>query len=166
MAGIRPEENKRIVENGVVFVAESEKKGKYDDIIDLPHHVSYRHARMSRIDRAAQFSPFAALTGYEAAVQETARLTEGQKELDETALAVLNEKLRLLSEMRQDQPQVTVTYFRPDERKAGGAYVTVSGTVKTVDEYAHTVAMSDGTVIPMRHIREIGGEMFEGWETE
>lgn len=143
-----------------------EKKGKYDDIIDLPHHISYSHARMSRIDRAAQFAPFAALTGYEAAVQETARLTEGQKELDETALAVLNEKLRLLSDLREDRPQVTFTYFRPDERKSGGAYVTVEGHIKAVDEYAHTVTLEDGTIIPMRHIREIGGELFEGWETE
>ena len=147
-------------------MSDLQKKGKYDDIIDLPHHVSYRHARMSRIDRAAQFSPFAALTGYEAAVQETARLTEGQKELDETALAVLNEKLRLLADLIEDKPQVSITYFRPDERKAGGAYVTVSGTVKTVDEYAHAVTMADGTVIPMRHIREISGELFEGFETE
>jgi hypothetical protein len=147
-------------------VSDLQKKGKYDDIIDLPHHVSYRHARMSRIDRAAQFSPFAALTGYEAAVQETARLTEGQKELDETALAVLNEKLRLLADLIEDKPQVSITYFRPDERKQGGAYLTVEGSVKTIDEYAHTVTMADGTVIPMPLIREIGGEMFEGWETE
>ena len=147
-------------------MSKTEKKGKYDDIIDLPHHVSYSHARMSRIDRAAQFAPFAALTGYEAAVQETARLTEGQKELDETALAVLNEKLRLLSELLEDRPQIAIIYFRPDERKAGGAYVTANGIVKAVDEYAHTVTMEDGTIIPMRHIREIGGELFEGWETE
>jgi hypothetical protein len=147
-------------------VSDSQKKGKYDDIIDLPHHVSYRHARMSRIDRAAQFSPFAALTGYEAAVQETARLTEGQKELDETALAVLNEKLRLLADLIEDKPQVSITYFRPDERKQGGAYLTVEGAVKAVNEYAHTVTMADGTVIPMRHIREISGELFEGWTTE
>ena len=147
-------------------MSEFEKKGKYDDIIDLPHHVSYSHARMSRTDRAAQFAPFAALTGYEAAVQETARLTEGQKELDETALAVLNEKLRLLSELLEDRPPIAIIYFRPDERKAGGAYITVNGIVKAVDEYAHAVTMEDGTVIPMRHIREIGGELFEGWETE
>jgi hypothetical protein len=147
-------------------VSDLQKKGKYDDIIDLPHHVSYRHARMSRIDRAAQFSPFAALTGYEAAVQETARLTEGQKELDETALAVLNEKLRLLADLIEDKPQVSITYFRPDERKQGGAYLTVEGSVKIIDEYAHTITMEDGTVISMPLIREISGELFEGFETE
>ena len=143
-----------------------EKKSKYEDIIDLPHHVSYRHPRMSRIDRAAQFAPFAALTGYEAAVRETARLTEGQKELDETALAVLNEKLRLLADFLEDRPQISITYFRPDERKKGGAYLSAEGAVKAVDEYAHTVTMENGTVIPMRHIREISGELFEGWTTE
>ena len=112
-----------------------EKKSKYEDIIDLPHHVSYRHPRMSRIDRAAQFAPFSALTGYGAAVEETARLTEGLTELDETARALLNEKLRMLADSLGDEPQISITYFRPDERKAGGAYVTVSGIVKTLDEY-------------------------------
>ena len=142
------------------------EKSKYEDIIDLPHHVSYRHPRMSRIDRAAQFAPFAALTGYGAAVEETARLTEGLTELDETARALLNEKLRMLADFLDSEPQISITYFRSDERKTGGSYVTVSGTIKMVDEYARTVVMSDQTVIPMEHIREIGGELFEGMETE
>jgi hypothetical protein len=147
-------------------LSDSQAKGKYDDMIELPHHVSYRHARMSRIDRAAQFAPFAALTGYEAAVRETARLTEGQKELDETALAVLNEKLRLLADILEDRPRVSITYFRPDARKQGGAYLTADGAVKAVNEYAHAITMEDGTVIPMPLIREISGELFEGFETE
>ncbi len=142
------------------------EKSKYEDIIDLPHHVSYRHPRMSRIDRAAQFAPFAALTGYGAAVEETARLTEGLTELDETARARLNEKLRMLADFLDSEPKISITYFRPDERKTGGSYVTVSGTIKMVDEYARTVVMTDQTVIPMEHIREIGGELFEGMETE
>ena len=142
------------------------EKSKYEDIIDLPHHVSYRHPRMSRIDRAAQFAPFAALTGYGAAVEETARLTEGLTELDETARALLNEKLRMLADFLDSEPQISITYFRPDERKTGGSYVTVSGTIKMVDEYARTVVMTDQTVIPMEHIREIGGELFEGIEME
>jgi hypothetical protein len=121
---------------------------------------------MSRIDRAAQFAPFAALTGYGAAVEETARLTEGLTELDETARALLNEKLRMLADFLDSEPQISITYFRPDERKTGGSYVTVSGTIKMVDEYARTVVMTDQTVIPMEHIREIGGELFEGMETE
>lgn len=138
----------------------------YDDIIDLPHPDSRRHPRMSRLDRAAQFAPFAALTGYGAAVEETARLTEMPLEQDETAKAVLNEKLRMLADFLAEEPQVTITYFLPDERKAGGAYVRVSGTVKAVEEYEHTVVMTDKTVIPMEHIREISGELFEGIETE
>ena len=142
------------------------EKSKYEDIIDLPHHVSYRHPRMSRIDRAAQFAPFAALTGYGAAVEETARLTEGLTELDETARALLNEKLRMLADFLDSEPQISITYFRPDERKTGGSYVTVSGTIKIVDEYARTVVMTDQAVIPMEHIREIGGELFEGMDTE
>lgn len=142
-------------------------KHKYDDIIDLPHHVSYRHPAMPRIDRAAQFAPFAALTGYGAAVQETARLTEGQVIQDETALAVLNEKLRLLADSTEEV-SVTVTYFCPDERKEGGAYLTVTGRVRSMDEYAHTLTVEGErvTVIPMAHIREISGELFDGWETE
>lgn len=147
-------------------MAEREDEHKYDDIIDLPHHVSYRHPRMSRIDRAAQFAPFAALTGYEAAVEETARLTEGLTELDETTRTHLNEKLRMLADVLDEAPQVSIVYFRPDERKSGGAYITVEGTVKTLDEYTRTVVMTDQTIIPMEHIREIGGELFEGLETE
>ena len=143
-----------------------DSESKYHDIMDLPHHTSYRHPRMSRIARAAQFAPFAALTGYEAAVQETARLTEGEIEQDETARALLNEKLRMLADFLHEEPTVTFTYFRPDERKAGGAYVTVSGTVRTVDEYARAVVMSDKIVIPMAHIREIAGELFDGMESE
>lgn len=142
------------------------EKHKYDDIIALPHHVSYRHPRMARIDRAAQFAPFAALTGYGAAVAETARLTETQTELDETARALLNEKLRMLADFLDEEPLVSITYFLPDERKAGGAYITVSGIVKTLDEYARTVVMTDQSVIPMERIREISGELFEGMETE
>ena len=139
---------------------------RYDDIIDLPHHVSRKHPQMPLLDRAAQFAPFAALTGYGAAVAETARLTETQTELDETARALLNEKLRMLADFLDEEPQVSITYFRPDERKAGGAYVTVSGIVKTLDEYARTVMMADQSVIPMERIREISGELFEGMETE
>lgn len=133
---------------------------RYDDIIDRPHPNSYRHVRMSTRDRAAQFAPFAALTGYEAQVQETARLTDDQRELDDTERAMLNEKLRMLRDGVGEQAQVRVTYFLPDRRKQGGAYVTAEGEVRHVDEYARTLVMEDGTTIPMEHIREIGGEMF------
>ena len=129
--------------------------GKYDDIIHLPHPVSTRHARMSRLDRAAQFSPFAALTGYDAVITETGRLTDSCIELDESRIEVLNERLRYILSVISQQPAVRITYFREDDRKAGGAYVTVSGRVKKVDAYAHTIVLADGQMIPMETVREL-----------
>lgn len=125
---------------------------KYDDIINLPRPVSRRHAPMSLIDRAAQFSPFAALTGYDAAIRETARLTDERIELDESSKAELNEKLQLILESVDSQPCVTVTYFQSDERKTGGAYVSVTGRVKKINAYGQTVTMTDGTVIDISRI--------------
>lgn len=129
--------------------------GKYDDIIRLPHPVSAKHARMSRLDRAAQFSPFAALTGFDATIAETGRLTDSSIELDESRIEVLNARLQYLVSAISRQPGVRITYFREDERKAGGAYVTVSGQVKKVDAYGHTVVLTDGTVIPMENVRDL-----------
>lgn len=131
---------------------------KYDDIINLPHHVSSTRAKMPISDRAAQFSPFAALTGYDAAVKETARLTDERIELDESSKTILNEKLQIIMERIQERPEITVTYFLPDEKKAGGAYANVTGCVKKIDEYERTVVMTDGTKIPIDHIYEIAGE--------
>lgn len=129
--------------------------GRYDDIIDLPHHVSPRHPPMSLIDRGAQFSPFAALTGYDAVIRETARQTEQPVELDESSRAVINEQLRQLADHVKELPPVTLTYFQPDERKNGGAYVTISGRVKKIDEYAAAVVFTDGVVIEFRQICKI-----------
>lgn len=129
--------------------------GKYDDIIHLPHPVSTKHARMSRLDRAAQFSPFAALTGFDATIAETGRLTDEIIELDESRIEVLNARLQYLVSVISRQPGVRITYFREDERKAGGAYVTVSGQVKKVDTYGHTVVLTDGTVILMETVRDL-----------
>lgn len=131
------------------------KTDQYDDIIHLPHHVSRRHARMSRLDRAAQFSPFAALTGFDATIAETGRLTDRSIELDESRKEMLNQHLRYLLSVIGQQPGVRVTYFREDERKAGGAYVTVTGRVKKVDAYEHAIVLMDGTVIPMELVRDI-----------
>ena len=108
---------------------------QYNDIIDLPHHISTTRPRMSMLDRAAQFSPFAALTGYDAAIKETGRLTGQRIELTEECRAVLDRKQQVLLENLAEHPEVSVTYFVPDERKSGGAYVTVAGRVKKVDEY-------------------------------
>lgn len=132
----------------------------YDDIIDLPHHVSATRPRMSMIDRAAQFSPFAALTGYDAAIKETGRLTDERIELSEESRAVLDRKQQLLVDNLADHPEVSVTYFVPDERKAGGAYVTVTGRVKKVDDYQRLLLLTDGTKIPLGEILDMESELF------
>ena len=138
----------------------------YDDILLLPHHVSEKHPPMSRLDRAAQFSPFAALTGYEAAVEETARLTDQRIELDEGEKAAIDQRLTLVQERLPDPIKVTITYFVPDRKKVGGAYVNVSGTVKKIDDYERTVVLSDGTNIPINDILCIDGEIFDGMKME
>ena len=128
---------------------------KYDDIINLPHPVSRKHPRMPLTDRAAQFSPFAALTGHEAAVEETARLTDEKISLSDDFIAQLNEKLNIISENIGTGQMTAITYFVPDEKKAGGAYITHSGTVKRIDEYEHAVVMTDKATIPIEHIIKI-----------
>ena len=130
----------------------------YDDIIDRPHHVSSTRPHMSAIDRAAQFSPFAALTGFSAAITETGRLTDERIELDEYDKSALNEKLSSIQERLDSRVEVTVTYFKPDEKKSGGTYVTVMGTVKKIDEHERVVVIEDRTKIPIDDIVEISGE--------
>ena len=127
-------------------------KGAYDDIINLPHHVSATRPHMSMGDRAAQFAPFAALTGYEDAVRETARLTEERVELTEDAQAALDARLRLLADGSMAGKAVTLTWFQPDARKSGGAYVTATRILKRVDSYAGEVVLADGRRIPIEDI--------------
>ena len=138
----------------------SESNHQYDDIINLPHHVSDTRPRMSMIDRAAQFSPFAALTGYDAAIKETGRLTDEHIELSEESRAVLDRKQQLLLDNLADHPEVSVTFFVPDERKAGGAYVTVTGRVKKVDDYQRLLLLTDGTKISLDEILDMESELF------
>lgn len=133
---------------------------EYDDIIDLPHHVSATRSRMSMIDRAAQFSPFAALTGYDAAIKETGRLTDERIELSEESRAALDRKQQFLMDNLADCPEVSVTYFVPDERKSGGAYVTITSQVKKVDEFERLLILTDGTKIPLDEIQDLAGEIF------
>ena len=133
---------------------------KYDDIINLPHHVSKKHPPMSLHDRAAQFSPFAALTGHKAAINEAARLTDKKQILSEDVIAKLNEQLNLIKENISTNPIVTITYFVPDDRKSGGAYISNTGVVKKIDEYNHTVIMTDKTVIPIEQISEMQSDIF------
>lgn len=130
----------------------------YDDIINLPHPTSQNHPRMSLYDRAAQFSPFAALTGHDAAIKETARLTEKRIEPSEDMISRLNEKLQIIADNLDTE--VTITYFVPDKNKSGGAYVSHTGTVRRIDDYEHTLVMTDKTVIPIEQISEIESELF------
>lgn len=136
---------------------------QYDDIINLPHHVSATRLHMPVLDRAAQFSPFAALTGYEAAVKETARLTDEQVELDEDSKAALEMKLQILSDELSNHPEVEITYFQSDAKKGGGAYINSIGTIKKIDEYERVLLMMDGTKIPIEAIIEIEGELFQAY---
>lgn len=133
---------------------------KYDDIINLPHHVSKKHPQMSLHDRAAQFSPFAALTGHKAAINETARLTDEKQILSEDVIAKLNEQLNLIKENIGTNQTVTITYFVPDDKKSGGAYISHTGVVKKIDEYNRTVIMTDKTVIPIEQISEMQSDIF------
>ena len=134
---------------------------KYDDIIDLPRPVSANRPKMSNYDRAAQFSPFAALTGYEEAVKESERLTDEKKELTDDEKNAISEKLRIIAESIECAPPVTLIYFVPDKRKSGGAYVTSVGIVKTVDSYERRIVMADKTSIPIDQIWDIDGDIFE-----
>lgn len=126
--------------------------GPYDDIIDLPHPTSERHPRMSMANRAAMFSPFAALTGYDAAVKETARLTDAKVDLTEDEKAILDAKLQLLT----PGESVAITYFQPDAKKQGGAYLTASGEIKRIDGAAREIVLADGRRIPIDDILEVG----------
>ncbi len=132
----------------------------YDDIIDLPHHVSAKHARMPLQDRAAQFAPFAALTGYGAAIKETGRQTDPQLELEEDDRVILDRRQAFLCSILDEQPVISVTYFVPDARKAGGSYVTTEGPLKRVDEFARQLIFFDGTKISLDAVTAIESDCF------
>ena len=138
--------------------------GKYDEIMGLPHHVSKTRPQMPMSDRAAQFAPFAALTGYDSAIKETGRLTDERIELDEGSLTALDMRYQLLMDALDEAPEVTITYFQPDERKAGGKYVSAVGTVKKIDDFERRITMRDGTRIPTDDVLSIDGELFSSLE--
>lgn len=127
----------------------------YEDILEREHPVSPDRKHLSMTERAAQFSPFAALTGHQDAVEETQRLTESYQELYEDQNSILNEKLQWILSNLSKNPTVKFTYFVPDERKAGGAYVETTGTVKKIEQTEHQIFLTDGTRIPMEQIYEI-----------
>ena len=117
---------------------------RYNEIINLPHHVSKTRPQMPMSDRAAQFAPFASLTGYDSAIKETGRLTDERIELDEEALTALDMEYQLLMDALNEALKVTITYFQPDERKAGGKYITATGAIKKVDDFERRITMQDG----------------------
>lgn len=135
---------------------------RYDEIINLPRHVSKTRPQMSMQNRAAQFSPFAALTGYDDAIKETGRLTYEKIEMDEDRKAALDMKQAYLIEMIDEQPEISITYFLPDTKKSGGAYVTVTGNLKRFDEYERLLILTDGKKIPMDDIADIESDLFRG----
>lgn len=133
--------------------------GKYDKIIDLPHHQSKNHPQMALRDRAAQFAPFAALTGYDDLVVEAARFTDEKVELGESQLEVLNRKQVFLASHIADKPFVEITYFVADKKKSGGKYVTKQGVIKRIDEYNKSYIFIDGTIIPISDVIQIESEI-------
>ena len=137
---------------------------KYDDMIGLGHHISKTHPPMARIKRAAQFASFDALTGFGAAIQEAGRETEEKLELSEDMIDMIDARLAVIEQHIKEQPTIAVTYFLPDDKKAGGRYVTVSGNVRMLDGIEHAIIMADRTKIPIEDVRYIEGELFRIFE--
>lgn len=133
----------------------------YEDIVNLSPHISEKYPQPTMLERAARFAPFAAITGYEEMVLEEARVTEERVELDEGTLAELNERLNMIHESLESEPVIKITYFEPDKKKAGGAYITVTGVVKRIDEYERYVLMADGKKIPIDQIYGLESRIFE-----
>ncbi len=136
---------------------QSHKNKDYDDIIDLPHHISARHPQMPMDERAAQFSPFAALTGYKDIIQETSRYTSEEIELSESSKEVLDRQLQIALNQPKPRSHITLTYFVPDERKSGGSYQTIHGVIHSLDSYHRILLLEDGRKIPIASITAISG---------
>ena len=151
-------ENHQACLNGRVVNEEDKVNDKYSHIIDLPHHMSKVRPQMTMYQRAAQFAPFAALTGHSAAIRETARLTDKEIELSENECNMLNQSIALLLEHIGEHPYVSITYFVHDPYKDGGKYITHSGTIKSWDEYEQRITFDDGTQIKVNEIIDIKGK--------
>jgi Txe/YoeB family toxin of Txe-Axe toxin-antitoxin module len=132
----------------------------YEDIVNLPRHISKVHPQATMADRAARFSPFAAISGYEDMVKEAARVTEERIDITDATKELLNEKLNMIIEFLDEEPEVTITYFEPDKKKDGGAYISITGTVKRIDEYERIVLMSDDKKIRIDEIYAIESDLF------
>ncbi len=139
----------------------SNARDEYGDIIDLPHHQSKKRPHMSLSDRAAQFAPFAALRGYEDEISETARQTDKKLELDNDTAALLNERLHIIIESIKSEPEISLTYFIPDNKKEGGKYVSSTGKVRRVDEIQRFIQFKDETKISIDNLLRIEGKIFE-----
>ncbi|MBE7050545.1 MAG: YolD-like family protein [Ruminococcaceae bacterium] len=140
------------------------RMGKYDAIINLPHHQSKKRKHMSMTERAAQFGAFKALRGHEDALMETARHTDKKPELDEYTKARLNNRLVFLADHLRDAPEISITYFKPDDVKQGGAYITVTGSVKRIKELERMLVLGDQTEVPIEDILEIESELLDAAE--
>ena len=136
---------------------------KYENIINKPYHVSKVHPQISLYARSAQFAPFAALTGYEDAVKETARETQEELEIDDELKSILDAKLQMLIEIKESNPEISITYFVKDEKKSGGKYVTITGIIKKIDLYEQIITLADNTVIPIKNVIDL--ERFAHSET-
>ena len=137
---------------------------KYGDILDREAPIPLRHTRMDLQDRAAQFSPFAALVGYDDCIRETARLTDEQMELDENVKASLDERFAYLCAKQKEEPEITITFFVPDALKEGGEYRRVTGRVRKIDLYAGNLFLADGQIIPLQMVTELCGDFFRELE--
>ena len=129
--------------------------GDYDDIVNLPHYEPKRHPRMSMMARAAQFAPFAAVAGHDAAIREEGRVTDEWTDIGESESKELDNKMALLITRQTENPMVTIEYFLPDSRKSGGTYQTIAGNVRRIDDYERVVELTDGRKIPVAMIKDI-----------
>lgn len=136
-------------------------ENKYDDIINISRPISDKYPRMSSYERAAQFAPFSALSGYKESIDETARFTDDEIELDYDIILLLNEKLNIIKENIDFNNEIKITYFLPDDKKEGGKYINFSGVVKKIDEYNHNLIMKNGETISINKIIDIDGDMFK-----
>lgn len=137
---------------------------QYDDIINLPHHVSKKHPQMSLYARSAQFAPFAALTGYEDVIKETSRETSEKIDIDDELKSILDSKLQIIMEHIKNKTEISFTYFIPDSKKDGGSYITVIGIVRKIDLYNQIIYLANNTEIPINDIINISGEIFKMYE--
>jgi len=145
------------------YNGETMNENKYDEIIELPHYVSRKRPKMSLYNRAAQFSPFAALSGHSDAIIETARLTENKHDVDDSIKELISEKLRILLSLKDESPEVTVKFFVKDELKCGGAYETITGEIRLINPDEKEIVICDGRHIKIDCIYSIEGQIFENF---